>query len=116
MDSAMPVDIVLSALRMAEKSRHNRHVKTIGHSNQGGQYSAVRLQNYLNKSGFIQSMSGAGNCYENAKAESFFSALKHKLLCRYQLQTRAGEKSLYSNTIRPITIIKESILRSITKR
>ena len=34
----------------------------------------------MRKGGFRQSMSGKGNCYDNAQAESFFSRFKAELI------------------------------------
>lgn len=34
----------------------------------------------LHRNGFRQSMSGKGNCYDNAQAESFFSRFKAELI------------------------------------
>jgi len=36
----------------------------------------------------IQSMSGKGNCYDNAVAESFFKTLKAELIYQRSFQTR----------------------------
>lgn len=48
----------------------------IFHSDRGGQYTCQTFRVLLKKKGFIQSMSGTGNCYDNAVAESFFHTLK----------------------------------------
>jgi putative transposase len=46
------------------------------HSDQGSQYSSAALRKPLTVIGANLSMSAQGNCYENAKAEAFFSTLK----------------------------------------
>jgi transposase InsO family protein len=46
------------------------------HSDQGSQYSSDAVRKPLTVIGANLSMSAAGNCYENAKAEAFFSTLK----------------------------------------
>ena len=38
-------------------------------------------------------MSGKGNCYDNAVAESFFSTLKQELIHRHGWPTKAGAKA-----------------------
>jgi transposase InsO family protein len=46
------------------------------HSDQGSQYSSQAVQKPLAVIGALPSMSGVGNCYDNATAEAFFSTLK----------------------------------------
>ena len=46
------------------------------HSDRGSQYSSQAVRKPLRVIGANLSMSGLGNCYDNAKAESFFSTLK----------------------------------------
>jgi putative transposase len=48
----------------------------IFHSDQGCQYSSQAVRQPLTLLGIQPSMSAAGNCYENATAEAFFSTLK----------------------------------------
>src|SRR5260221_1321645 len=46
------------------------------HSDRGSQYSSQAVQKPLEVIGAVRSMSGVGNCYENAQAEAFFSTLQ----------------------------------------
>jgi putative transposase len=46
------------------------------HSDRGCQYTSQLVRKPLEVIQAIPSMSGLGNCYENAKAEAFFSSLK----------------------------------------
>jgi hypothetical protein len=46
------------------------------HSDRGCQYSSQLVRKPLEVIQAIPSMSGLGNCYDNAKAEAFFSTLK----------------------------------------
>ncbi|MBV8330390.1 MAG: DDE-type integrase/transposase/recombinase [Verrucomicrobia bacterium] len=46
------------------------------HSDRGSQYSSQAVRKPLSVIGAEQSMSAAGNCYENATMEAFFSTLK----------------------------------------
>ena len=48
----------------------------IHHSDRGSQYASLEYQNRLSDLRFRCSMSGAGNCYDNAAVESFFDTLK----------------------------------------
>jgi putative transposase len=49
---------------------------TIHHSDRGSQYTDKQLLELLDTAGLVRSMSRAGNCYDNAKIESFWSTLK----------------------------------------
>jgi len=42
----------------------------------------------LKRSGMIRSMSGKGNCYDNAVVESFFSSLKNEIIHHRDYHTR----------------------------
>lgn len=55
---------------------------TLFHSDQGVQYRAERFRRLLANRGLRQSMSRAGNCLDNAVAESFFATLEHELASR----------------------------------
>jgi putative transposase len=46
------------------------------HSDRGSQYASHAVQKILQTVQAQPSMSGVGNCYDNAKAEAFFSTLK----------------------------------------
>jgi transposase InsO family protein len=46
------------------------------HSDRGSQYASQAVQKILQAVQAQPSMSGVGNCYDNAKAEAFFSTLK----------------------------------------
>jgi putative transposase len=55
------------------------------HSDRGSQYSSEAVKTPLAVIGANLSMSGRGNCYDNAKAEAFFSTLKTECLPANQL-------------------------------
>ncbi len=60
-----------------------RRVKLVGaivHSDRGGQYAAGKFRRLLQQAGCRQSMSRAGESYDNAYAESLFSRYKAELL------------------------------------
>jgi transposase InsO family protein len=50
------------------------------HTDRGSQYASNKFRQLLQITGCRQSMSGKGNCYDNAQAESFFSRFKAELL------------------------------------
>lgn len=53
---------------------------TIIHSDRGSQYSSHSFRKLLKQHGLKQSMSGKGNCYDNAQAESFWARFKTELV------------------------------------
>ena len=63
------------------------------HSDRGSQYSSTEFRKSLKKHGIIQSMSGKGNCYDNAVAESFFHTIKTELVYWKKYKTRKEAKS-----------------------
>ena len=60
----------------------------IFHSDRGVQYASHDFRNLLTRHGCISSMSGKGNCYDNAAAESFFSTIKKERIYRTTYRTR----------------------------
>jgi putative transposase len=63
----------------------------IHHSDRGSQYCSYEYRNLMNQFGFKISMSGKGNCYDNAPMESFWETLKQELIhhCRYRTRLEA---------------------------
>ena len=53
------------------------------------QYCSNEYQADLRRNGIVISMSGKGNCYDNAMVETFFKTLKSELVWRTVFQTRA---------------------------
>ena len=51
----------------------------IHHTDRGGQYASREYRNVLRRSGMVQSMGAAGNCYDNAFMESCFGTIKTDL-------------------------------------
>jgi putative transposase len=85
-------DLVLEALKMAV-GRRTPSSGLIHHSDRGSQYASLDFQEALKAHGIIGSMSGIGNCYDNAVAESFFATLKRERVHRCHYQTRAEAKA-----------------------
>ncbi|MCH7498358.1 MAG: IS3 family transposase [Candidatus Marinimicrobia bacterium] len=66
------------------------------HSDRGVQYACEPFVALLSRSKAIQSMSGRGNCYDNAVAESFFHTLKTELVYHEIYHTREqARRSLF---------------------
>lgn len=62
----------------------------IHHSDRGSQYCSIDYQAELRRHGITMSMSGKGNCYDNAMVETFFKTLKSDLVWRTIFYTRAS--------------------------
>lgn len=75
MEDHMECSLVEAALKMAFLQRHPAR-GLLHHSDQGSQYTSEDYLELLNQHGCQISMSGVGNCYDNAAMESFFSTLK----------------------------------------
>jgi transposase InsO family protein len=75
MSERMTATLICDALTMA-LWRRGRPSAVIFHSDRGSQYCSTQYQNLLKEHRLICSMSGTGNCYDNACAESFFHSLK----------------------------------------
>ena len=69
------------------------------HSDRGSQYCSSDYQAELRKHGILISMSGKGNCYDNAMVETFFKTLKAELVWRTVFQTRAEAKEALARYI-----------------
>jgi len=72
--------LVLGALEMAVEQR--RPERVIHHSDQGSQYTSLAFGLRCRRAGVHTSMGAAGDCYDNAMAESFFATLECELLDR----------------------------------
>ena len=75
LEEGMEAWIVEEAIRRAIR-RRAPEPGLIFHSDRGVQYASETVKKALREIGAKQSMSGKGNCYDNAYAESFFSTLK----------------------------------------
>jgi putative transposase len=80
-------ELVNEALMMAVERRRPKP-GLIHHSDQGILYSSGSYLTLLKKHGMLRSMSGKGNCYDNAVAESFFSSLKNEIVHHRNYHTR----------------------------
>lgn len=86
MANHMRTDLVLDALGMAIQQRKPEGV--IHHSDQGSQYTSFAFGRRCQEVGIRSSMGSAGDCYDNALAESFFATLECELLDRRTFRTR----------------------------
>ena len=83
----MKKDLAIRALNMAGRLRQPPG-GCIFHSDRGSQYCSHDYQKKLQSHGLRPSMSGKGNCYDNASEETFFKSLKAELIWRHSWPTR----------------------------
>lgn len=91
MDKHMAAELVCDALKMALCRRRIKD-GLIAHSDRGSQYAAGDYQSLLRGHDIQCSMSGVGNCYDNAAMESFFHSLKTEWVDHYHYSTREQAK------------------------
>jgi len=60
----------------------------IHHSDRGSQYCSHEYRKLMDRFGLKVSMSGKGNCYDNAPMESFWGTLKQELVHHRRYRTR----------------------------
>lgn len=87
MAERMTQELVCAALRIALRQRQP-HSLLIHHSDRGSQYTGQAFQALLAAQDITPSMSGRGNCYDNAPVESFFGTLKTELVNHALCRTR----------------------------
>lgn len=97
----MTESLVLRALRSAVKERQP-HPGVIHHSDRGGQYAGNEYRSVLRRAAALQSMSRAGDCYDNAFMESCFGTIKTELemtdyQSRWQARKEIARYILYYN-------------------
>ena len=92
MSNRMTSQLVIDSLNHAIMDR-NPAGGLIFHSDRGSQYASLDFRKSIEKNNIIQSMSGKGNCYDNAVAESFFHTLKTELVYWEKYKTRDEAKS-----------------------
>ena len=79
LSDSMTAELVVSAL---QKALDKGLVKAgaVVHSDRGSQYASNNFRELIQINCFRQSMSGKGNCYDNAQAESFYARFKTELI------------------------------------
>ena len=79
LENHMKTSMVIQAVSSAVKKTGQKILEgLIFHSDRGSQYASHDFRKYLDSIGAVSSMSGKGNCYDNAVAESFFATLKRE--------------------------------------
>jgi putative transposase len=80
--------LVETALWMA-LGRRQPVEELLHHSDRGSQYTSLVYQSVLAQFHIQVSMSGKGDCYDNAMLESFFSSLKTECVHQHAYQSRS---------------------------
>ena len=75
LEDRLTKELVLKSFEMA-LGRRDPEQGLIFHSDRGSQYASEEFRRALTQMGFKASMSGKGNCYDNAYAESLFHTIK----------------------------------------
>lgn len=88
----MTADLVTEALRSGLRQGLIKR-GAIVHTDRGSQYVSREYRDLLKQAGLRQSMSGKGNCYDNAQAESFFARFKTELIEDGVFETAAEARS-----------------------
>ncbi|AQS89609.1 integrase [Gluconobacter albidus] len=83
----MKKDLAIKALDMAVRLR-DPSPGCIFHSDRGSQYCSHDFHKKLTEYRMMPSMSGRGNCFDNAAVETFFKSLKAEMLWRQTWPTR----------------------------
>jgi len=88
----MRVELVVAALAMAV-GRRTPPPGLIHHSDRGSQYACHAYQAQLAQHGMLPSMSGKGDCWDNAPVERFFGSLKRERTDHVLYPTRNAAKT-----------------------
>lgn len=106
MEKTMTAQLVCDALQMA-LWRRKMPRGVIMHTDRGTQYCSKQYQRMLRKHRLICSMSGTGNCFDNACAETFFHSMKIEAIYGNRYPTRQSVRQevfeyieTFYNTIR----------------
>ena len=78
LDLNMEEPLAIDSLRQAIKARPPSK-GLVHHTDRGGQYAGNKYRELLARAKMLQSMSRAGDCYDNAFMESCFGTIKTEL-------------------------------------
>lgn len=96
MDSNMKKELCIRTVKELEMQYGKKLKGAIFHSDRGSQYTSEAFRLTLKEAKMVQSLSGTGHCFDNARMESFFATLKKEKVYRisaYKL-TREQVKSI----------------------
>ena len=98
MAAHMRTDLICDAITMAA-TRVTLAPKAIFHSDRGSQYTSEQFATHLKDHDMVGSMGRTGVCWDNALAESFFTAFKNELVYRTVFPTRAKARTAIAEYI-----------------
>lgn len=98
MGERMTKNLVSESLCRAVEAKHPPKGLT-HHSDRGSQYCSVEYRQLLDHWGMQISMSGKGNCFDNAPMESFWGILKQELVYHCHFRTRQEAKQVITEYI-----------------
>jgi transposase InsO family protein len=87
MGARISASLVTSALQQALIHRQPP-ADVVLHSDRGSQYASEEVRTMITAHHLVQSMSGKGNCYDNAITETFFPTLKTEMIYWERFETR----------------------------
>lgn len=85
-------DVLVKDAFKAACQQHEPEPGLIFHSDRGSQYCSAKFRKLLNLYKCRQSMSDAGNCYDNAITETFFKTLRAELTYHVTFEKRVDAK------------------------
>ena len=91
MGERLTKNLVSESMFRALESRHPCK-GLLHHSDRGSQYCSYEYRGILDNNDLVASMSGKGNCYDNAPMESFWGTLKQELVYHRHYQARGHER------------------------
>jgi putative transposase len=83
MKRGLAIDALQRAINLRQPSPGLIH-----HSDRGSQYCSADYRRLVRDHGFVASMSGRGNCYDNAMVETVFKTIKSELIWRTAFKSR----------------------------
>jgi putative transposase len=92
MAEAMASRLVVDALSMAI-ARRRPGAGLLAHSDRGSQYASEHDQRVLAAEGIVCSMSGVGQCWDNAPVESFFGRMKCEIAGSEMFDSKAEARA-----------------------
>lgn len=83
MDTNMKKELCIRTVKELELQYGKKRLNgAIFHSDRGSQYKSEAFRDALRDAGLVQSLSGTGHCFDNARMESFFATLKKEKIYR----------------------------------